>query len=234
MRFFFFCTLAARTRPSCAVGGGIDTTDAGLEALFKKIDVDGSGSVSMSEMKSRITVMYEGQQIDQKLLDTLMSAADTNGDGEVDLAEVILLCLFNEVSHAVARSPTPVATQMAVDSPRSADDLRLLSYACARVRAVQEYHAHPEGEVGREGHERSSLRESRMATRPMCFGVRPCVRSRVVAICYLWMVHAVCVWVRSGGCTASALSTESSIATSRGRARRRPHGATRGRVKGVQ
>ena len=67
-------------------GANIDKSDAGLEAMFKTMDADGSGKVSEAEMKEAIMKVY-GEALDEAVLKTMMTSADTNNDGEVDLDE---------------------------------------------------------------------------------------------------------------------------------------------------
>jgi len=67
-------------------GANIDKSDAGLEAMFKTMDADGSGKVSEEEMKAAITKVY-GEALPEDTLKTMMDSADTNKDGEVDLDE---------------------------------------------------------------------------------------------------------------------------------------------------
>jgi len=67
-------------------GANVDKSDAGLEAMFKTMDADGSGKVSEEEMKAAITKVY-GEALPEDTLKTMMDSADTNKDGEVDLDE---------------------------------------------------------------------------------------------------------------------------------------------------
>lgn len=66
--------------------GNVDKSDAGLEAMFKSMDADGSGKVSEEEMKAAILKVY-GEGLKDEILKEMMKAADTNNDGEVDLDE---------------------------------------------------------------------------------------------------------------------------------------------------
>jgi hypothetical protein len=68
------------------MGGEIDTSDEGLEKLFKEIDDDSSGKISEEEMKIAITKLY-GKELDDKLIKDMMTAADTDKDGQVDIDE---------------------------------------------------------------------------------------------------------------------------------------------------
>jgi Ca2+-binding EF-hand superfamily protein len=67
-------------------GKGIDKSDAGLEASFVKVDTDKSGKINHEEMKAYIQSVYE-KGVDDKTIGEMMAAADTNKDGEIDLAE---------------------------------------------------------------------------------------------------------------------------------------------------
>ena len=63
----------------------VDKSDAGLAKRFALVDSDSSGTISSKEMKDYILSVYgEGQQ---KVVNAMMKAADTNQDGEVDLDE---------------------------------------------------------------------------------------------------------------------------------------------------
>jgi len=66
--------------------GELDTSDAGLEKLFKEIDHDGSGQISEKEMQEAIFKMY-GQDLDAGLLSKMMKAADTDNNGEISIDE---------------------------------------------------------------------------------------------------------------------------------------------------
>jgi len=72
----------------CAGMGGpnVDKSDASLEKLFKELDGDASGHVSRAEMEAAITKMY-GKPLEPHLVDQMMKAADTDGDGEISLSE---------------------------------------------------------------------------------------------------------------------------------------------------
>ena len=67
-------------------GGDVDTSDAALEKYFSDVDTDGSGKISDLEMKAAIYQMY-GKGMEDKYVSQMMAQADTNKDGEVDLAE---------------------------------------------------------------------------------------------------------------------------------------------------
>jgi len=72
----------------CAGMGGpnVDKSDASLEKLFKELDGDASGHVSRAEMEAAITKMY-GKPLEPHLVDQMMKAADTDGDGEISYDE---------------------------------------------------------------------------------------------------------------------------------------------------
>jgi hypothetical protein len=64
----------------------VDTSDEGLEALYEKIDADGSGSIDEQEMTSAITELY-GTPLKPALVAEMMAAADTDKDGRISLDE---------------------------------------------------------------------------------------------------------------------------------------------------
>ena len=66
--------------------GAIDKSDKGLAKAFKSVDADGSGKINSAEMKAYIEKTY-GSKMDDKVINEMMTAADTNKDGEVDLDE---------------------------------------------------------------------------------------------------------------------------------------------------
>jgi len=73
----------------------IDMSDAGLEARFRAVDVDGSGAITLDEMREYVAALYGSKKRlpttaskqAQVMLPTIMSAADSDGNSEVDLAE---------------------------------------------------------------------------------------------------------------------------------------------------
>jgi hypothetical protein len=67
-------------------GEDIDKSDAGLEAAFAKVDTDTSGKINAEEMKAYILSVYP-KGLDNRKIAQMMAAADTNKDGEIDLAE---------------------------------------------------------------------------------------------------------------------------------------------------
>jgi len=68
------------------VFGAVDKSDRGLEKAFKAVDADSSGKISSTEMKAYISKTY-GKGFDDKKVEEMMTVADTNKDGEVDLEE---------------------------------------------------------------------------------------------------------------------------------------------------
>ena len=64
------------------------------------MDHDKSGKVSADEMKGAIKKMY-GVDIKPALITMMMAAADTNSDGEIDLAE------FKTIMRAYPEHKTP-------------------------------------------------------------------------------------------------------------------------------
>jgi Ca2+-binding EF-hand superfamily protein len=55
-----------------------------LELTFKSFDKDGSGKISLSEIKS----IFNNPKIkDDKIFDQLLTEADDNNDGEISLEE---------------------------------------------------------------------------------------------------------------------------------------------------
>ena len=63
----------------------LDKSDEGLAKAFSKIDTDGGGTLSLAEMKAYLTKTY--LNIDEQLVTDMLTAADTDGDGEVDFEE---------------------------------------------------------------------------------------------------------------------------------------------------
>ena len=76
------------------IGRTMDKSDAGLAEAFRAIDLDGSGKLSPSELRSYIFEAYSSIGPDGATLtvgpgvvERMMQAADTNKDGELDLDE---------------------------------------------------------------------------------------------------------------------------------------------------
>ncbi len=69
-----------------AAMGVADMSDKGLEKAFKYVDGDGSGKISKAEVKAHIKKTY-GEGLDDKVVEAMITAADINRDGEVDLEE---------------------------------------------------------------------------------------------------------------------------------------------------
>ena len=82
--------VSAKHKTSVHFGEGIDKSDAGLEAAFAKIDIDKSGKIDADEMKGYILSTYENG-LDDKTIDEMMMAADIDKDGEVNLAEFMVI-----------------------------------------------------------------------------------------------------------------------------------------------
>ena len=55
-----------------------------LEIAFKMFDVDGSGTITVDEIKS---TLQNGQNAEDETWDLMLKEADTNGDGVIDLKE---------------------------------------------------------------------------------------------------------------------------------------------------
>ena len=61
-------------------------SDEALKELFEEIDVDSSGQISGEEMEGAIRKFY-GKDMEQKMVQEMMSAADADNDGECSLRE---------------------------------------------------------------------------------------------------------------------------------------------------
>jgi calmodulin len=57
-----------------------------MRAAFASFDKDGSGSISVEELRE-VLVENLGQQVSDDELDRLVKLADANGDGEIDFDE---------------------------------------------------------------------------------------------------------------------------------------------------
>lgn len=85
-RAVFFC-FDRRSRGSCL--GRRMQKDEWLESMrtaFASFDTDGSGSISVEELRE-VLVKNLGQQVSDDELDRLVQLADSNGDGEIDFEE---------------------------------------------------------------------------------------------------------------------------------------------------
>merc|ERR1711935_289515 len=64
----------------------VDKSDEGLTKAFETVDVDSSGNISAKEMSAHIASVYGGA-MDESITTEMFKAADTDGDGEISLAE---------------------------------------------------------------------------------------------------------------------------------------------------
>ena len=60
-------------------------SDDSLEKLFMDIDENGSGDISREEMQEAITKVFG--EVEEKIINDMMTATDTDGDGEISLEE---------------------------------------------------------------------------------------------------------------------------------------------------
>ncbi len=60
------------------------------EALFSKYDVDGNGSLNYEEFVAALTSIT-GQRAPQSIVNAIFSVLDSNGDGQIDLQEILVL-----------------------------------------------------------------------------------------------------------------------------------------------
>ena len=69
--------------------------DAELKLAFHTIDVDGSGTISVKELKNLME--KTNQQVSDADFDALMSSIDKNGDGVIDFEEFKELMVCSEI-----------------------------------------------------------------------------------------------------------------------------------------
>uniref|UniRef100_A0A7S3NFM7 EF-hand domain-containing protein n=1 Tax=Euplotes harpa TaxID=151035 RepID=A0A7S3NFM7_9SPIT len=62
-----------------------------LRTAFKMFDKDGSGKISIEEMKQVLGAGVDGQTEDEEEWNELIKEVDINGDGEIDFEEFILM-----------------------------------------------------------------------------------------------------------------------------------------------
>ena len=60
------------------------------EALFSKYDIDGNGSLNYEEFMAALTSIT-GQRAPQSIVNAIFSVLDSNGDGQIDLQEILVL-----------------------------------------------------------------------------------------------------------------------------------------------
>ena len=60
------------------------------EALFSKYDIDGNGSLNYEEFVAALTSIT-GQRAPQSIVNAIFSVLDSNGDGQIDLQEILVL-----------------------------------------------------------------------------------------------------------------------------------------------
>lgn len=70
--------------------------DAELKLAFNTIDKDGSGKISISELRDLMD--KTNQQVSDEDFNTLMKSIDRNGDGEIDFAEFKELMVSDSLS----------------------------------------------------------------------------------------------------------------------------------------
>jgi len=82
-----FCTLME-------IKGVTYDPDAELKLAFHTIDTDGSGTISVKELKELMD--KTNQQVSDADFDALMSSIDTNGDGVLDFEEFkeLMVCIY--------------------------------------------------------------------------------------------------------------------------------------------
>jgi len=76
-----------------------DADDDTVEQAFKTLDKDGSGKISASELRELVTT--HGNPMTEEEADKLIAMADTNGDGEIDYNEFILLATQSTVLYNI-------------------------------------------------------------------------------------------------------------------------------------
>ena len=60
------------------------------EALFSKYDIDGNGSLNYEEFMAALTSIT-GQRAPQSIVNAIFSVLDSNGDGQIDLQEILVI-----------------------------------------------------------------------------------------------------------------------------------------------
>ena len=60
-----------------------------ITALFRVLDQDSNGSISADEL--RLVMTYDGEKITDKEVDELIKEADSDGDGEINLEEFVMM-----------------------------------------------------------------------------------------------------------------------------------------------
>ena len=65
-----------------------------LRAAFAEFDLDGSGSISVDELKQVFAGCTHDGKVDEEMIDAILEQVDTNGDGEIDFEEFQdLMCI---------------------------------------------------------------------------------------------------------------------------------------------
>merc|ERR1712232_173714 len=60
----------------------------GLEALFKELDLDGSGELDCTEMGKFAKKAYDGRELSGAQMKAIFRKLDTNTDGKISLQEI--------------------------------------------------------------------------------------------------------------------------------------------------
>ena len=65
-----------------------EAQEAEILASFRKFDVDGSGSISVDELRITLREVL-GEETPDEDLEEMVKAADINGDGDIDYSEFV-------------------------------------------------------------------------------------------------------------------------------------------------
>lgn len=86
---------------------GTDLTDDEIEALFKKFDTSGTGSLDFDEMK--VALESTGKEISNEDLKAIITQVDENSDGNIDFDEFKQIFKLAPKTQVLSDAPEPVA-----------------------------------------------------------------------------------------------------------------------------
>jgi len=95
-----------------------------MKAAFDAFDTDGSGALSVDELKAVMTISGGDDPLSEEEINSLIAAFDDNGDGELQYEEFAVLWARKHDDIAPSASPPSVAQQTSSRSAGGADKVK--------------------------------------------------------------------------------------------------------------